>query len=165
MLRRDLNFLYQNPKVENYWRPQRSRILRQALPQGFPPKLSSYTHCVSQNFRKRLLASSRLSVHLSAWKNSLPAWRISIEFDIRAFFRKSAKKIQVSLKSDKNNGHFKWRSMYIYYKVSPNEKRFRQMCTENQNTYFIFNKRFPKIVPCMTKRGKIRKSGRPQMTI
>jgi hypothetical protein len=29
-------------------------------------------------------------------------------------FRKSVEKIQVSLKYDKNNGHFTWKPMYIY---------------------------------------------------
>jgi len=29
-------------------------------------------------------------------------------------FRKSVEKIQVSLKSEKNNGRFTWRCMYIY---------------------------------------------------
>jgi hypothetical protein len=32
--------------------------------------------------------------------------RIFMEFNIGYFFRKSVEKIQVSLKSDKNNGHF-----------------------------------------------------------
>ena len=29
-------------------------------------------------------------------------------------FRESVEKIQVSLKSDKNNGHFTWRDFHIY---------------------------------------------------
>jgi len=37
-------------------------------------------------------------------------------------FRKSAQKIQVSLKSDKNNRYFAWRRMLIY----ENEKHTRQ---------------------------------------
>jgi len=29
-------------------------------------------------------------------------------------FQKSVKKIHVSLKSDKNNGHFTWRPIYVF---------------------------------------------------
>jgi len=32
--------------------------------------------------------------------------------------RKSVEKIQISLKSDKNNGHFIWRPIYIFYRIS-----------------------------------------------
>jgi hypothetical protein len=35
-------------------------------------------------------------------------------------FRKSIENIQISLKSDKNNGYFTWRPMYIYDKISMN---------------------------------------------
>jgi len=38
--------------------------------------------------------------------------RIFMKFDILSIFRKSVYKIQASLKSDKNNGHFTWRRMY-----------------------------------------------------
>ena len=59
-------------------------------------------------------------------------------------FRKYVQKIQVSLKSDKNNGHFTWRPINIFfYHISFNssysEKYFRQICTENQSTSFMFN--------------------------
>jgi hypothetical protein len=37
-----------------------------------------------------------------------------------SIFRKSVEKIQVSLKSDKNNGYFTWRPMYIYDYISLN---------------------------------------------
>jgi len=33
-------------------------------------------------------------------------------------FKKSAEKIQVSLKSDKNNGYFSWSPIYINYNIS-----------------------------------------------
>jgi hypothetical protein len=52
-----------------------------------------------------------LSVHMdqlgSQWTDFHEIWYLSI-------FRKSAEKIQVSLKSDKNNGHFTWRPIYIF---------------------------------------------------
>ena len=35
-----------------------------------------------------------------------------------SIFRKSVEKIQVSLKYDKNNGHFTWRPGYIYVNIS-----------------------------------------------
>jgi len=35
-------------------------------------------------------------------------------------FRKFVEKIQVPLKSDKNNRHFTWRTMYIYGIILPN---------------------------------------------
>ena len=44
-------------------------------------------------------------------------------------FRKSVEKIQVSLKSDMNNGYFTGRLMYMYHislNISQNEKYFRQ---------------------------------------
>ena len=45
-------------------------------------------------------------------------------------FRKYVEKIQVSLKSDKYNGYFTWRTMYIDDNISPsssyNEKYFKQ---------------------------------------
>jgi hypothetical protein len=59
---------------------------------------------LSQNCKKRLLASSCPSVYPSAWNNSSTTGRILIKLDILAFFRRSVEKIQVSLKSNKNNG-------------------------------------------------------------
>jgi hypothetical protein len=47
-----------------------------------------------------------MSVRLSAWDNSAPTERIFMKFDIRRFFEKYVEKIKVSLKSDKNKGHF-----------------------------------------------------------
>jgi len=42
-----------------------------------------------------------------------------MEFDIISFFffRKSAKNVQVSLKSDKNNGYFTWRPTCLIYHI------------------------------------------------
>ena len=45
-----------------------------------------------------------MSVRPSAWNNSALTERILIKFDILEFSWKSIEKIQVSLKSDKNNG-------------------------------------------------------------
>ena len=55
-------------------------------------------------------------------------WYLSI-------FRNSVTKIQVSLKSDKNNGYFTWRPIYIYdhfsLNSSSNEKCSEKCWTEN----------------------------------
>ena len=60
--------------------------------------------------RKRLLASSRLSVRPSAWNKSARTGQILIKFNIRVFF---FEKIQASLQSDKNNWYFTWRRFHI----------------------------------------------------
>jgi len=44
-----------------------------------------------------------MSVRLSAWNNSTSNWRIFLNFDIWIFFE-NVEEIQVSLKSDNNNG-------------------------------------------------------------
>ena len=64
------------------------------------------------------LRRARQSVRLSAWNNSAPIKRIFMTFDI--IFRKSVDKIQVSLKSDKNNGYFTWRRFHIHDNISMN---------------------------------------------
>jgi hypothetical protein len=43
----------------------------------------------------------------SHWANFNEDWYVS-------FFKKSVEKIQVSLKSDKNNWYFTWRRFHIY---------------------------------------------------
>ena len=42
-------------------------------------------------------------VRLSAWENSAPTGRIFLKLDIWVFLKKAVEKIQVQLKSDKNN--------------------------------------------------------------
>ena len=64
--------------------------------------------------QRRLLVSPCTSVRPPAWNNSASTGRIFMKFDIWVFFSKSFEKIQVSLKSDKNNGQFTWRPVYIY---------------------------------------------------
>jgi len=58
-----------------------------------------------------------------------------------SIFRISVEKIQVSLKSEKNNRYFTRRPMYIYDNValncSYNGKCSRQSCRENQNKHFV----------------------------
>jgi hypothetical protein len=45
-----------------------------------------------------------MSVRLSAWNNSDPIKWIFMKVDIWVFFENTVEKIQVSLKSGKNNG-------------------------------------------------------------
>jgi len=55
-------------------------------------------------------------------------------------------KIQVSLKSDKNNGYFTWRRMYIYDNILQlflEWEMFQTKAVEEVKTPF------PKVVPCM----------------
>ena len=96
-----------------------------------------------------------LSVYLtalrSAWNHSALAGRIVMKFDIWIyfFFFKSIEKIQVSLKSDKNNGNFIWRPIYIYDHISlissSNKNVFQAKVLrsrESQNTHFMSNNSF-----------------------
>ena len=53
-------------------------------------------------------------VRLSARKNLAPPLNMFNEIWYSSIFSKSVKKIQVSLKFDKNNGYFTWWPMYIY---------------------------------------------------
>jgi hypothetical protein len=55
--------------------------------------------------KKRLIASSCLLVHLSALSNLAPTERIFMKFDPLIIYRKSVEKIQVLLKSVKNEGY------------------------------------------------------------
>ena len=76
----------------------------------------SVTHVTCYVFDSRLVVTFTtvdflMFVCPSVCNNSAPTERIFVKFYI---FRKSVDKIQVSLKSDKNNGYFTWRYMYIY---------------------------------------------------
>jgi hypothetical protein len=73
----------------------------------------------SQNGDKRLLASSCLSLRPHG-TTRLPLGRFSLSLIFEYFSKKSVRYIQVSLKYDKNNGHFTWRDMYIYTNISLN---------------------------------------------
>jgi len=51
--------------------------------------------------------SVRMEEHGSRWTDFREIWYMR-------FLRKSVEKIQVLLQSDKNNGHFTWRPIYIF---------------------------------------------------
>jgi hypothetical protein len=61
-----------------------------------------------------LVTSVRLSFWLSTWNSSATTERIFMKFDTWGLLEKTVEKIPVSLKSDKNNGYFTWRSVYVY---------------------------------------------------
>jgi hypothetical protein len=60
------------------------------------------------------LASLCLSVRPAAWNYSASAGGILLKFGIEYFFGKSVAKIQVSLRSENNNGYFACILMHIY---------------------------------------------------
>jgi hypothetical protein len=110
-------------------------------------------------FRKANI-SLDMSVRLSAWKigSHLKDFR---EICYLSIFRKYVEKIQVSLKSDRSNGYFTWRPMYVFDHISVNSCYMRKFsdksCRESQNTHFMFNNFFSssKIVLFMRWCGKI----------
>jgi hypothetical protein len=85
---------------------------------------------------------------LSAWNNLTPTGWIFMKFKC---FSKSARKIQVSLKCDKNSGCFTWISMtfkiIILLLILFSMKCFRQSFIGSQNTHFMFSNFFYETVP------------------
>ena len=75
----------------------------------------------------------------SAWTNSAPTGRVFMR-DL-SIVRKSVEKIQVSLKSDKNNGYFTWRSMCIFDYSRPVLLSMRNVSQKvvEKNAHFIFS--------------------------
>ena len=71
----------------------------------------------------------------SHWTHLYDIWYLKV-------FRKAVEKIKVLLKSDKNNGYFIWRLMYLYDQIlilrmrNISDKCFR----ENQVIHFVFSK-------------------------
>jgi len=58
--------------------------------------------------------SVRLSIHPSAWNKLVPTGWIFCEIWYLFIFWKSVEKIQVSLKSEKNNGYFTWWPIHFW---------------------------------------------------
>jgi len=75
-----------------------------------------------------------------------------MKFYITLFFENLSTKIQVSLKSDKNNGTLH-EDQYTFLIISRSILLIKRnvsdkICTDNQNTHFMFSNFFPpKIVP------------------
>jgi len=100
-----------------------------------------------------ILASCCLSVCPSAWNNSTPTGRIFVKFDIWLFFLKCVEKIRFSLTSGKNNRYFTWRPVHIVIQSRSVLLRMRnisdKLCRQNQNSHYLFNDVFAKILPCV----------------
>jgi hypothetical protein len=98
----------------------------------------------SKNCEKQLLASSCLSVCPSVRTEQLGShWLDFHEIWYFSTFRKFVEKIQVQLKSDKNNGYCTSRHMYVYdntsLNFSYNEKFSDRLCRGTQNTHCMLN--------------------------
>jgi hypothetical protein len=99
-----------------------------------------------------------LSVHVEQlcfhWTDFHEIWCLSI-------FRQSVEEIQVSLKSDKNNGYFIYEDLYMFtikshWILLKMRNVLDKSCRENQNTHFMFSTFFPLIiVPFMRYCGNI----------
>ena len=102
----------------------------------FCPFVGAFTKLRKANisFVMSVCPTVRMEQLGSHWTDFREIWCLSI-------FRKSVKKIQVSLKSDKNNGRFTWTPIYIFDHISlsfsQNRKRFRQKAKRKSNTRFM----------------------------
>ena len=91
------------------------------------------------------------------WHSAAPTGQIFMKFDIWAFFeeKQTEEKSQVSLKSDENGGALR-DDLYTYtFMIEPRSVLFKMRSVwgktsiENQNTHFIFDIVFPKILQFM----------------
>jgi hypothetical protein len=55
------------------------------------------------------------------------------------FFQKSFKKIQVSLKHDKNNRYFTCRPIYIFYQITSSNEMFKKKVVEKIKTHILYS--------------------------
>jgi len=80
-----------------------------------------------------------------AWNSSSPTGRVFMKFHIWGFFENLSRKF-VSLQSDKHNGCVAWRPIYFFFIFIVHFflewEIVQKKCTENQNTYFVFNNLF-----------------------
>ena len=80
---------------------------------------------------RKVTISFVMSVRLSVRMKQLGSHQMDFhEILYLSIFRKYIEKIEVSLKYDKNNGHFASRTMYIFHQISLsswNDKYFREM--------------------------------------
>jgi hypothetical protein len=126
-------------------------------------KLSRMTISFVMSVRLCVRPSFRVDQLGSHWKHIYEIWYLKI-------FRRSVDKIQISLQSEKNKGHFTWRPTCNFLNTSRSFLlRMRNVsdksCRENQNTHFEFSNFFfnPAAYEIMWK--DIVEWGRPQMTI
>jgi hypothetical protein len=115
-----------------------------------------------------LCLSICLSVCPSTW-NNCSHWTDFNKILYLSIFFKSIK-TELSLKFEKNARSFSW--WYVYrcdntlHSSSWNEKCFRQIYRENQNTHFMFNAFFPQKLCCYKLMWKnVVWPDKPQMTV
>ena len=110
------NFLFNGPRVtsQKTWNSSDTAVKASNLNEFQFLFLTSHVRKIA---KADYLPSSCQSVSMeqlgSRWTNFHEIWYLMI-------FRKSVEKIQVWLKSDKNNGYFTWRLLHIYDNISLN---------------------------------------------
>jgi hypothetical protein len=138
------------------------------------PKQCIYMFCVDLRKKQRLFPYTTLtgwffdafanlqkatisflmSVCLCTWHTQLGSYLTCFhEILYLSTLRKSVEKIQLSWKSNKNNGYFTWRPIHIFNNISLTSKKKKKVsnktCRENQHTLFVFSNVFTKIAPFM----------------
>ena len=85
-------------------------------------RISVFCFTILDAFTKlrKATVSFVVSFCLPAWSNSASTGPILIKLYIWVFFVETVEKIQVLLKSDKNNEYFIWKRLYIYDNISLN---------------------------------------------
>jgi len=116
----------------------------------------------SDYFAMSVCLSVRMEQLSSLWTDFHEIWYLNI-------FRNYVEKIQVSLKSDKNNEYFKFTPMYIYDNISLNsswnDKCFRHnLYMKSKHTFYI-PQHFPENRAfCEVMWKTVAEPDRPQMT-
>jgi len=99
-----------------------------------------------KNCEKRLLASSCLSVRLSAWNNSARIGWILMKFDIWGFYENLLRKFKFYWNLTTMTGTLhadRYTFLIISRSVLPRMRNVSdKSCTENQNTHFVFSNIF-----------------------
>jgi hypothetical protein len=107
-----------------------------------------FTNCrrFSQNCEKRLVALPCPSVCPSPWNNSAPTGWTFMKFDIRIYFQNLSRKFKFHENLTRITGTLH-EDQYTFMIISRSVlRRMRnvsyRICTENQNTHFVFNNFF-----------------------
>jgi hypothetical protein len=131
------------------WAPDDGRWSQPKHVEQFPDKINCvmlhlvgyileyyYDTRTHERYLRHVCSSVRVEQFGSHWTDFHESSYLSI-------FWTSVAKIQVSLKSDQNNGHFTGRLLYIFITSRSVLLRMRNVsdknCRENQNTHFVFN--------------------------
>jgi len=135
-----------------------------------PSSLLCYTkRRVRKIAKKLLLASSHLPVCPPVRTQQLNShWTDLHEIWYLSMFRKYVEKIQVSFKSDKNNGYIIWRPITFFLSylahVFSGWEVFQTKAAENKNIHFMFNNFFRKKKKCRLWKNTVQ-PGRPQLIL